>query len=197
MPRLFSARRAWGVTLTELLVVIAIILLLLGLIGVIAIRAHEKAKTDRTRARLKRIALAMQEYHTFWREYPSGDPLAASGSDPEVWPDPYDPAGVDFDIRYLTEREPMWESVLKSDLDPTNPNFMIDAWGHRIRYRKIGVNEYLVWSWGENEKDEIGVGAVWDDDAGSYGTPVPNADKVKQLGDDLTNEDVDNNRKKN
>ncbi|GMV83030.1 MAG: hypothetical protein AMXMBFR7_42140 [Planctomycetota bacterium] len=171
-----SIRRERGVTLVELLVVIAIILLLLGLVGVVAWSAREKARMSRTKSMLARVKLAMVEYHVMWRDYPSGNPISPTASDPEQWPTANTYQGEEFDVRYLTERDPPWESHQESDRHPDNDNWMADGWGAPFRYRKVSPDEYLIWSVGPNGIDDIG------------GTSDI---RIKKAEDDVTVEDVD------
>ncbi len=140
-----------GVTLIELLVVLAIILILLGLVGVQAWKARERARVDRTLALTKSVSVALEAYNASYRDYPTGDP-----AQPPTWPSPYDTHGVEFRTDWLDE-EP--HGLPPESIDRTNPLFLTDAWGQRIRYRKTSSTEFLVWSVGPDGVDQLGSAA--------------------------------------
>ena len=146
-------RLARGFTLIEMLVVIAIITLLFTLAGVIATRARAKARTSKCKAIIKRTQVALEAYKMIWRDFPSGAP-----AHPDTWPSPYDTRGVEFDIRFVTERDPGGTSFTQDETDPADRNYLIDPWGKRIRYRKVSPRRMLVWSSGPDGVDDIGAG---------------------------------------
>jgi prepilin-type N-terminal cleavage/methylation domain-containing protein len=162
-----------GFTLIELLVVLAIIALLFALMGVVALRAREKAKVSKTKSLIKRVQLGLDQYLAVWREYPSGAP-----AHPETWPAPYDMKGVEFDQGFITKRDPGGTTFNPDDVDPTDTTHLLDGWGKRIRYRKIGPTRMLVWSTGPDGLDDIG-------DVGK------NPKKVETAGDDISNVTAD------
>src|SRR5262249_54831800 len=138
-----------GFTFIELLIVIGIILFLLALIGVAAGAARERAAISTTPATRKRGSDALGRYHPEHHDYPSlpvaGDlnpdtcpystvvPLAA---DAAFW------KGIDLETRML---EHSGIDFKRDELDQTG-KYVIDAWGNRLRYRKLGRESYLVWS---------------------------------------------------
>ncbi len=175
-----SVRTARAFTLMELLVVIAIIAILFGLIGVVAYKVRAKARVAHCKALLKRIHVSMDEYHTFWRDYPSGTPGA------ETWPDPYDVAGVELDRRWLTDREP-GARFYKEDLcsKAGHDMYFIDPWANptlathkHIRYRKVARNRMLIWSLGPDQIDAIGA------DTTGKRERIPEADDLSNIESD-------------
>lgn len=166
------SRTSRGYTVTELLVVISIIALLFSLIGVVAFRARAKARVTKTKALIKRIQLGMDAYHAYWRDYPAGSPTF-----PETWPNPYDPLGVEFEAKLLTEREPPVKFE-KGDYDPKDDKYLVDAWGNRIRYRKVSTTRMLVWSIGPDGIDQIG------NDTAKRRERIPDADDLSHVESD-------------
>lgn len=173
MRALGHMRRAY--TLIEVLIVISIIALLMSLIGVVAARARAKARVSKTKALVKRIHVAMDAYLALWHDYPAGYPTY-----PETWPNPYDMKGVELEVSFLTDRDPVARFEV-SDLDPTDNKYFIDAWGSRIRYRKVGPNRMLVWSIGPNKTDEIG------NDTAKKRERIPADDTTFPGADDISN----------
>lgn len=142
--------RSRGLTLIELLIVISIIALLLSLMGVAAAMAINGAKIKRTEGLLARINGALAAHHAKYKNYPTDDPAC-----PDTWPSPYDPAGVAFDTRWL-EAHPEILQIGLEDRDPSAKQFVLDAWGQRLRYRKLSPSRVLVWSSGPDGVDQIG-----------------------------------------
>ncbi len=140
--------RARGFTLIELLVVIGIISVLLALVGIIAWQTREKARISRAKALIKRIHMALDTYMTLERVYP---PNAN-----DEWPKPYNIAGVPLPRKWLTDSEG-GTNFNQSDYDPANPDYFIDPWGNQIRYRKMGGTMMLIWSYGPDKVDAIGL----------------------------------------
>jgi prepilin-type N-terminal cleavage/methylation domain-containing protein len=178
VSRLRSRR---GFTVIELLVVVGIIAFLLALIGIIAARARMKARTSKTKALIKRVQMALDAYKTVHREYPGGWGAATK----DTWPDPYDIAGVEFDHRVTSQSDPGGFPFDQADMDPKDKNYLLDAWGQRIRYRKVSPGHMLVWSTGPDKIDQIGkdVGK-----ARERGSSIPVGSDVS---DDLSNVEVD------
>ncbi|MCW8131119.1 MAG: type II secretion system protein [Planctomycetota bacterium] len=172
-----KARRAY--TLIEVLVVISIIALLMSLIGIVAARARAKARVSRTKSLIKRIHVAMDAYQALWRVYPAGAP-----THPDTWPDPYDLKGVELEKSFLTDRDPVAKFEV-SDLDPTDDKYLVDAWGSRIRYRKVGPNRMLIWSLGPNKVDEIG------NDTAKKRERIPKDDTTFPGADDISHVESD------
>lgn len=189
MKRLPIRRFSNGFTLIEVLVVIAIIMVLLSLLGVVAANARIKARISSTKSLVKRIHLSMDEYKAVNGEYPYGD--STSGKVPDL--DPATDAdfylGVELDRTWLTDEEP-GAKFNNSDYDPSDNNYFVDAWRNRIRYRKFSAERMLIWSYGRNGKDEIGIGQIWDDDTETYG-PGKGDGKLERQGDDISMVDVD------
>ena len=182
--------RSRGTTLLELLVVVAIIMILLSLIAVVTAKVREMARRSNATSLVHNIKQAMIVYNDRWHEYPSTN----TAKDTE--PDPFDYKGVELDSRLLTAREP--GSVFQiSDLCPAHPYLFLDPWspyqdaGHsHIRYRKVNRERMLIWSYGPNQKDEIGIGKLWDDAAkpAAYKDPPEGnqGGKLERLGDDIS-----------
>lgn len=143
-------QRSRGLTLIELLIVISIIALLLSLLGVVAAIAVKGAKIKRTEALLTRIHGTLAAHHAKYKNYPTDDPTC-----PGTWPSPYHPAGVAFDSRWLEEHQELMQIGLESR-DPSAKQFILDAWGQRLRYRKLSPSRVLVWSSGPDGVDQIG-----------------------------------------
>ena len=184
-----ARRLARGFTLLEILVVIAIILILLSLMGIVAANARIKARVSDTKALIKRIHLALDEYKADHGEYPYGD--SSSGRVPDLNPssNPDFYLGVELDRTWLTD----WGVSIQftsSDYDPNNSNYFVDAWHNRIMYRKISADRMLIWSYGRNEKDEIGVGKIWDEETDGY-VEGKGEGKLDRQGDDISMVDVD------
>lgn len=146
-----TAGRPRGVTLLELLVVMAIIMILLSLVGIIAAKTRERAQMDRTKSLLSRIQVAMEIYIAHWRDYPSPNPDAPDRS----WPTGDYTPGDFLPRKWLTDRSP-GASFNREDYDPNDDNFFVDSWGTRILYRKAGPDKILLWSAGKNKVFEIG-----------------------------------------
>ncbi len=173
-----------GYTLIELLVVIAIIAFLLSLVGVVAWRARGYAKIANTKSLIKNIQGALEMYKQHWRQFPSGSP-----NFPDTWPSPYDTRGTDLEVAFLTKREGSIATFNAGEKDATGTWF-VDAWGERIRYRKVGPNTCLVWSTGPNKKDEIGVGMLWNATTHTYGGGAGGG-KYQRMGDDISDVESD------
>ena len=157
----------------EILVVISIIAFLFGIIGLVAIKARDKAKLSKCKATLNTAKMGLDMYRAHWREYPSGAP-----AHPATWPDPYDMKGDEFDITFITERDPGGTKFDKDEIDKTDKTRIVDPWGYRIRYRKVSPERMLVWSVGPNGIDEIG-------------DIAKNPSKAERCGDDISNVAVD------
>jgi prepilin-type N-terminal cleavage/methylation domain-containing protein len=164
----YSRKAHRGVTLIELLVVIAIIVLLATLIGLVAPKMRERAFMADTKARIKDAHLAMDEYRAIWRTYPAGawDTSNVTAISAEVYPEitagKVDPAGVLLDHRLMSERDPGhafkrrawekgvppgWNDELGRATDPDG-EYLVDAWGTPLFYRKSGPLRILIWSAG-------------------------------------------------
>jgi len=144
-----QARR--GFTVIEILVVISIIAFLFGIVGVIAIKSREKAKVTKCKAILNKAKMALEMYKAHWREYPAGAPGHAL-----TWPDPYDMKGVEFDHRFVSERDPGGTKFDQDEIDKTDNTKLVDPWGSRIRYRKVAPERMLLWSVGPDKIDDLG-----------------------------------------
>lgn len=150
-----------GYTLLEILVVVAIITTLLSLMGVVAATVIKGSKIKKTQATVERASAAMAYfYSTHSNQYPP--------ETSDTWPAVYVPTGVEFDRLLMPDQNvSAWQP---SDLDPTDSRFVLDAWGHRLRYRKTGPSRMLVWSCGPDGIDQTGA------DTG----------RKEQAGDDVT-----------
>jgi prepilin-type N-terminal cleavage/methylation domain-containing protein len=216
-------RRRPGFTLLEILITIAIMLFLFALVAVAAGRMREKARITNTKSLVKRVSNALEVYHALYRNYPSipviGDtfpdlcpystitPLQA---DPSFW------RGIDLTRQLLIQSN---EEFGPSDLDSTG-TYLVDAWGNRLKYRKLGRDRYLVWSAGSAYKyantvanphplpgaptfnDDIGTGDYYVPTPvpGSWsncGNPTRDIDiytdptGVKYIGNNITSKDTD------
>jgi prepilin-type N-terminal cleavage/methylation domain-containing protein len=161
-----SGRRdSRGFTLLEILVVVAIIALLLTLGIVYALKARAFAQQEHTQSLVRQIHDALFKYQVDNRDLPAGP------GNPSTWPSPDPRPGVDFDIRMLNGAGEL--KIPVTDLDPAAKDFVIDAWKHRIRYRKLSPERMLVWSIGPDGIDQIGAGSA------------------ERAGDDLTQVTVD------
>jgi len=165
MPKPTSGR---GFSLIEMLVVILIILILASIVMITTSKMRQKAKENKTKAVLQAVRGALTQYledgSNAYRSYP------VVGYD--SWPSPYDPAGVDFDLRWVPKEEDNFKPEFK---DPADKNYLLDAYGKRIKYRRTG-SKYLAWSYGPNGIDEIG--------------PDPKKQE-RGVGDDISSFDVD------
>jgi prepilin-type N-terminal cleavage/methylation domain-containing protein len=175
-------RKTGGFTLIEMLITIGIMLFLFALVAVAAGRMREKARISKTKSLIKRIAVALEGYHALNHNYPTipiaGDP------NPDTCPysaaTPLASAGLAFWQGIDLKREFVLGSSLddfsNDDFDSTGQYFA-DAWGNRLKYRKIGPERYLVWSFGSKQgnvacphpaatstsfNDDIGTGDYWD-----------------------------------
>lgn len=178
-------RRPTGFTLLEILVTIGIIVFLFTLIAVVATKARERARMARTKSLVKRVHVVLDAYRALWREYPAGAPTF-----PDTWPNPYNVQGVQLDRSLVYRNTGLEESAFtRDDFDATNTYF-VDAWGNPLRYRKAGPTQMLIWSYGPNKKDEIGLGQIWDDKTKAYvgGT---GGGKQERMGDDISQNEVD------
>lgn len=163
MTTLRDRRHERGMTLLEILVVVSIIALLLALMGVVATNAVKVAKIRRTQALIARVDAGLT---AFYGNHHSQYPPETS----DTWPVAYDPKGVEFDRTLLAEHEA--EAKLKvEDYDTADTRFLLDAWGRRLRYRKVGPGRMLVWSLGPDGIDQIGADA---------------AGRKENAGDDIT-----------
>lgn len=179
----FPIRRRSGFTLIEILITIGIMLFLFSIVAVTAVRMREKVRITKTKSLIKRIAVALEGYHALNRNYPAipviGDlhpdtcpystvkPLAKAGY--AFW------QGIDLKKEFVIGSS--LDDFNTDDLDPTGVYF-VDAWGNRIKYRKIGPERCLVWSFGSKHgkgacphpaatstsfNDDIGSGDYWDE----------------------------------
>jgi prepilin-type N-terminal cleavage/methylation domain-containing protein len=146
------APRAPGFTLLEILTVLAVISILLGLMVVAIAKTKGDAEADKTAATISKIKMALTVYESRFGECPAGP-----GNHAATWPAPYDPAGVELDAWFL-EHVPKAREFSKSEKDPSDPAYFVDAWGRRLRYRKSGPKSCLVWSAGKDGVDQIGTG---------------------------------------
>lgn len=137
-------------TVIELLVVVAIVAFLLSMIIAVGLHMRRKAQISHTKTMLKDLHLALDQYRSEHREYPAGLAIHA-----DTWPAPFNIAGVEFDHRVITERKPGC-ALNETDKDPADRNYLVDPWGNRIRYRKLGPTQMLLWSKGPDGKDQIG-----------------------------------------
>jgi prepilin-type N-terminal cleavage/methylation domain-containing protein len=171
-----------GFTLIEMLVTIGIMLFLFSLVAVAAGRMREKARISKTKSLIKRVALALDAYHALHHNYPSipviGDP------NPDTCPysvvKPLTKAGLAFwqgiDLKKVFVMGSSLDDFNNDDLDSTGTYF-VDAWGNRLKYRKVGPERYLVWSYGSKQgkapcphpaaaatsfNDDVGTGDYWD-----------------------------------
>ena len=186
MIRIPTRSNRGGFTVIELLVVVGIITFLLAMIGVIAIRARQKARTSRTKALLKRVQVALDAYRAVQRVYPAG---FASDIDADEYPvggGNATLAGVVFDHRVITNRDPGGFNFEASDKDPASPNNLMDAWGSQIKYRKLSPTHMLVWSVGPDKVDQIGADTNKGRERGSLIPTTPG-----QTSDDISNVEVD------
>lgn len=165
-------RSGRGLTLIEILIVIGILLFLFALLGFAARPAREGAAIESTRSTLHRVAMALEEYRSHNHSnlpsipvvgdlnpdtcpYSTITPLAA---DAAFW------KGIDLEKRMLEDGGIEFKS---SELDPSG-KYLVDAWGNRLRYRKLGRENYLVWSLGPQRgkprqfHDDIGTGDYFD-----------------------------------
>lgn len=184
----FPIRRRSGFTLVEILITIGIMLFLFSLVSVTAVRMREKARITKTKSLIKRIALALDGYHALNRNYPATPVVGDSCPDtcPYSVVKPLSKAGYAFWGGIDLKKEFVLGSGLEEfnmdDLDPTGVYF-VDAWGNHIKYRKIGPERCLVWSFGSKQgkgpcphpaatsssfNDDIGSGDYWDAGAKSW-----------------------------
>ena len=216
-------RRRSGFTLLEILITIGIMIFLFALLAVAAGRMREKARITSTKSLIKRVSNALEVYHALNRNYPSipvmGDAfpdLCPYSSITPVQADATFWKGVDLTKQLLLESN---EEFGPSDLDPTGQYFL-DAWGNRLKYRKLGRERYLVWSAGSAYKhasavpnphplpgaptfnDDIGTGDYYVavPSPGSWSTcnnPTRDIDiytdpaGVKYIGNNITSKDTD------
>ncbi|MCW8130766.1 MAG: type II secretion system protein [Planctomycetota bacterium] len=157
-----SNRNRRGYTLLEILVAVAILATLLSLMGVVGSMAIKGTKKKSTQATVERAHAALAYFYaTHGNQYPP--------ETSETWPAPYDPAGVEFDRTLMPDQSvPAWKP---GELDASDDRYVLDAWGHRLRYRKASPHRVLVWSCGPDGIDQTGA-----DTAG----------RKVQAGDDIT-----------
>ena len=181
MPR---SRRTSGFTLLEILVTIAIIVFLFSLIAVVATKVRDRARLARVKSLIKRIHVSLDAYRAVYREYPSGAPLY-----PDTWPSPYATTGVPLD-RSLVIRGLGVDDFNHDDFDQATQTFFVDPWGNQLRYRKVAPTQMLIWSYGPNGQDEIGVGQIWDSKTKAY-TGGTGGGMQERMGDDISQNEVD------
>lgn len=201
-----------GFTLIEILITIAIMMFLFALVAVAAQRFMARARITSTKELIKRAALQLEAYHALNRNYPA-PPVAA-----DPFPDtcPYsivvplisDPAfwhGVNLEKRFLIGSS--LDDFKLGDLDPSG-RYLVDAWGNPLKYRKIGPERYLVWSYGPKQgnaapqfHDDIGTGDYYDPNGDTFnpsGNPtreqdiyIDSATGNKYIGNNITSHDTD------
>lgn len=180
---------ARGFTLLEMLITIGIIVFLFSLMGLVAFRVREKAKMSRAKSTIKKIHVCMEGYKAIWREYPAGAPLY-----PDTWPVGSQATiykGVPLDRSLVMRGTGIGEegSFTKDEFDPTE-TFFVDPWGNQLRYRKLSSDRILIWSYGPNGHDEIGIGQVWDNKLKVY-NPGKGGGELETQGDDISQVNVD------
>jgi type II secretory pathway pseudopilin PulG len=179
------SRRPSGFTLIEILVTIGIIVFLFSLIAVVAARAREHARMSKTKSLIKRIHVVLDAYRALWKEYPAGDYVS------DTWPAPYLAKGVALDRTLIFRNTGIEQDSFGADeFDKATNTFFVDAWGNPLYYRKVGPTQMLIWSYGPNKKDEIGIGQVWDDKTSAYVGGTGNG-MQERMGDDISQNEVD------
>ena len=184
-----ARRSGRGFTLLEMLITIGIIVFLFSLIAMVAIRVREKARMSRVKGTIKKIHVCMEGYKAIWREYPAGAPLY-----PDTWPTGAMATiykGVPLDTSLVMRGTGIGEegSFTKDEFDPTGV-FFVDPWGNQIRYRKLSADRILIWSYGPNKMDEIGIGQVFDPKTKAY-IPGTGGGEQESQGDDISQVNVD------
>ena len=145
---------------------------------------------SRVKGTIKKIHVCMEAYKAIWREYPAGAPLY-----PDTWPVGTQAViykGTPLDISLVMRGTGVGEegSFTKDEIPDPTGQFFVDPWGNQIRYRKLSPDRILIWSYGPNKMDEIGIGQVWDPVAKAY-TPGTGGGEQESQGDDISQVNVD------
>lgn len=130
-----------GFTLIELLVVIAIIAVLIGLLLPAVQKVREAAARLQCTNNLKQIGLAMMNYESTYKRFPSGyvDNMTISPIDSSATsnPDPVIGWGWGALILPYLEQEPLYKSI------PINSIAMSDSSAAAIAFRKTVIKGFL------------------------------------------------------
>jgi prepilin-type N-terminal cleavage/methylation domain-containing protein len=134
-----------GVTLVELIMVIAIIAIMAAAVYFVRKPAEDKGKVELTKATIELLCAAVEQYHNFYNEFPDANDLdnipGYFGNPPltltyeERWP--YRLSLCPDAVTILNQINP---KMRKND---GNKNYVeyIDAWGELLNYEYIKKNK--------------------------------------------------------
>jgi len=152
-----SARRRFGFTLIEIMLVVLIIGMLAGVYFMTAGGQDDKAKAELTLTRIKRVMSALELYKRDVSDYPEGENEEALNALVEK------PDFDDDDTGKQWGPRPYIDKVQLSDLWKT-PLF------YKLEEQEVGETTFkkaLVWSAGPNKEDDDGAGddiKGWEED---------------------------------
>ncbi|TWU08064.1 DUF1559 domain-containing protein [Stieleria varia] len=149
--------RASGFTLVELLVVIAIIGILVGLLLPAVQAAREAARRMSCSNNFKQIGLAIQNYHSTYKQIPtvgSGTGIAGVTSGGPEWWRPSDNSNneclsIHVGLTPFFEQQALWESISNPSQATVTPGYTIPSVGGR--WPAMGPSprdqwEYVPWA---------------------------------------------------
>jgi len=159
-----------GMSLIELLVVMAIILVLIGIVIAIVGAAQRGAAEAKARSEIAQIVLELEKYRGDKGSYPPQRQLPAPHNRPSL--------GTEFFDWYQTRYPNTVFDMTDSTFDNLNNRILLDPWGRAYVYFLDSPFIYRLGSQGPDGR--------W----GSVGVGIPNNPSSFGRGDDITNRNL-------